>query len=200
MRKSIFGVLLLAGLLGWSAPPSQPTSSPTQAPVATSTPAPTATASATPAPTASATPTPEAASTDLSSEEGISNLRDLIDKQVSEKVLTAKEVEAEGEKITIWSGADGIRRIDVKKTEGQAHESAQYYFQGRHLFSFGGDGSRPGDDGTAENYTFWAGISDDEKLVGPPFQFLGGKPAPYPEDDVREREDVGIRLHQKYAN
>lgn len=168
------------------------TASPAASPAATASPV------ATASPAATATPA-EAPAADMSSEEGISNLRDLIDKQVEDKVLTSKEVTEKDQVVTLWSGADGIRRIDVKSVEGApTSEKAQYYFQGKHLFSFGGSGTRPGAGEKVEKYTFWAGIAENEKLVGPPFQFIAGKPAPYPEDDVREREDVGIQLHQKY--
>lgn len=202
MRKTLLGGVLLAALIGCTTPP-QPGPTPTQAPAATGTPAVAASATPTPAVSASATPAATAtptASTDISSEEGISTLRELIDKQVQEKVLQAKEVEIDGESHVVWSGTEGIRRIDVSKGQGTPeNESAQYYYQDKHLFSFGGSGTRAGEGGKEERYTFWAGISSDEKLVGPPFQFVGGKAAPYPEDDVREREDLGIKLHQKYS-
>lgn len=181
MRNVLSVICLSVILLGCSNQPSTgPSPLPEQAtPIATGTPA------ETPGPTETAGP-----STDLSTQSGIKSLSEMLDKQVDEGVLTSQEMSGDYGKMVVWSGAQGVRRIDL---EGET-ENAKFYFQEGKVFQLGGSGTGPNDDGAEVSYTYWAGISDDGTLVGPPFKFVDGKAGPFPEEEVREKESLAKEL------
>lgn len=187
-------VLALAYFLISGCPQQGPPTS-TTTPMPPKTPA--AEATATPSPEASPEETATPVSTDISTRQGISALQKLLDKQVEDKVLTSTEVKDGDATLTVWKGEQGIRRIDVvlEGSDGNK-ETAKYYYQNDKVFSMGGEGTRKVDD-KDESYTFWAGISGEDALVGPPFQFVGGKSGSFPEEQVRERQAKAMEYHGK---
>ena len=179
--KSFFlAALLFMGCSGGN----QPTTTPTAAPSSPATPAATAT------PTATATPEAPQPSTNLNSEEGISNLQKMIDQQVNDKVLTAKNSEKDNMAIVAWGGEAGVRRINVKVTHSPEHkEDITYWCQEGKVVSVGGNGKNG-----EENYFYWAGISPDGTLQGPPFKKVAGKSVDFTEEEVRKRHADGEAL------
>lgn len=175
-------LVLTAALWGCSSDPK-----PAQTPAAT------ATADATPAATAapadatpSTSPTPEV-TVNLTSEEGISGVQKLIDDQVSQGILTPKMSEKDNKKIKAWGGAAGVRRLNVVVTHSPEHkEEITYWCYEGKVISFGGNGK----DGDV-SYYYWAGVSPDGTLQGPPFKKVGGKSAEFSEKEVRERHAAG---------
>lgn len=169
--------------LSWSCS-TPPTSNPTPATTTTAAPATTPTAEA---PTA--TPTPQV-TINLTSEEGISGMQKLIDDQVSNNVLVAKEMEVENKKVKAWSGEAGVRRLNVVITHSPEHkEEVTYWCYEGKVISFGGSGK----DGET-SYFYWAGVSPDGTLQGPPFKKMGGESADFSESEVRERHQAGQEL------
>ena len=184
MKKLYLSIIAGLILAGCSAPPAD-------APETAVTPkAMSETASPSPEETANATPAP---STDLTTNQGIKALQTLIDEQVTQAVLTSAEATEGEEKILVWSGAQGVRRIDFESSK----EKGQFYFQEGQLFSFGASGARVEGEQEVE-FTQWAGIAPDGTLVGPPFEFVGGKSGPFEEERVREREARGRELLEKH--
>lgn len=145
--------------------------------------------------TPAATATPEATSTpgpstDLTTQKGVKALSEMLDKQVDEGVLTSKEMNGDYGTMVVWTGAEGVRRIDV---DGETEDVKFYYQQGK-VFQLGGSGTGQNDDGAEMTYTYWAGISEEGELVGPPFKFVDGKAGSFPEEEVREKETMGNDL------
>ncbi len=185
--------LVTACLLCLGCPAEQPQTTSPPSPVALANQETPETPAETETPAESEAPVP----TSLNDKTGIQNLQTLIDGQVEENVLTSATREEGPHQLTVWSGTEGVRRIDVETDLGDGQtESAKYYYQSGKVFSLGGSGVRQ-EEGEEVKYTFWAGISSQGDLIGPPFQFVDGKAGSYPEEEVRAREtDANDLLNQ----
>ena len=114
---------------------------------------------ATPVDGASVKPQPPTSSDPLALRHTLTQQQDLVDRQITEGVLVARSRSENGAAITYWSGADGIRRVDLKERKNQ--QQFRFYFQAGRLMSLVGTSRRADHQGKLQRYTVWAGIGSD---------------------------------------
>lgn len=176
MKSSFVSLALAALLFGCSGTPT---------PVATSTPAAPANNPSVEAEAATPTPAPVASGpTDNSS---LTQTINLIDSQVGDNILTSKEVTDGDTKLTVWSGGEGIRRIDFESPTEKGHS----YYQGGRVISFGATSqAKEGD-----KVSYWSGFGPEDHLIGPPYRRINGELKSLPDDDARALAARGQKWH-----